>query len=478
MNSLIVMLDRAAPSFCYYESAPADDKMVMAPEVFEDVLAFAEKRALSLQLLCGQAGLPDYAPPLLEGRPFICYFPPGAPGMESEDVPLLEVVDFEVFARVPAGRHVIAVLRVTQKELNRLPEIWRFLREPLPGPDVAEDAAGRVRRVVLVLPGLDRYDEAALETYRAALNNLRGELEGAYLDGFSLELNALSDRLTLGAPRHCNAGVEHLTVDESGQLHICPGFALDGEPAIGDLESGPDLPNGQLLRLDHAPICSVCDAFHCRRCVYLNQRATLELNTPPWQLCRASHLEREASRVLLARLKEHGLLRQLPVIPEIEYDDPLQKMLDSMKRKRPEANRKKERTKGPGSEAGGPTKEKKHSRPDKSGTGGPTKEDKYSMFDKSGAGQGPIGKVTEGERDRIRELHFRKSGLNELFLTLTKADRQTLDSTPLYDKIVRDMGMASQEFQAWWDSMAQKYRWPPSGKGWRIDFDTCEIFPA
>ena len=87
-----------------------------------------------------------------------------------------------------------------------------------------------------------------------------------------------------------------------------------------------------------------------------------------------------------------------------------------------------------------------------------------------------VGRVTEEERDEIRALHIRKTGLAELFNTLTKADAQTLESSPLYDKLIADMGEVSVKFQRWWDTMSEKYKWESiPGKKWRIDFDTCDI---
>ena len=38
------------------------------------------------------------------------------------------------------------------------------------------------------------------------------------------------------------------------------------------------------------------------------------------------------------------------------------------------------------------------------------------------------------------------------------------------------MGEIGRKFQAWWDSMAQKYQWESAEGGkWEINFDICEI---
>jgi len=87
----------------------------------------------------------------------------------------------------------------------------------------------------------------------------------------------------------------------------------------------------------------------------------------------------------------------------------------------------------------------------------------------------PIGKVQEFERDEIRNLHIRKSGLSEAFAILARTEGFEL--TGLYPKMVADMGQVAIEFQTWWDRTAKQYGWVGKpGKKWRIDFDTCEIF--
>jgi CXXX repeat modification system protein len=88
-----------------------------------------------------------------------------------------------------------------------------------------------------------------------------------------------------------------------------------------------------------------------------------------------------------------------------------------------------------------------------------------------------VGRVTPEERDEIRELFLRKNALSELFLSLAKLDAEALGKTPLYDRVLRDMGEVTEKFQAWWDAKAKAYGWESRpGGNWRIDFETCEVF--
>ena len=110
---------------------------------------------------------------------------------------------------------------------------------------------------------------------------------------------------------NCNAGWESITLAPDGKFYICPAFYQDNLGDVGDLKNGINIPNPQLYRLDHAPICSHCDAYQCRRCIWLNLKTTLEVNTPSHEQCVVSHLERNASRIINSEN-----------IPEINYLDP------------------------------------------------------------------------------------------------------------------------------------------------------------
>ena len=88
-----------------------------------------------------------------------------------------------------------------------------------------------------------------------------------------------------------------------------------------------------------------------------------------------------------------------------------------------------------------------------------------------------LGKVDPEERDLIRSLHVRKTGLAELFASLSRMKDDALEVSNLYQRLVREMGEVTLDYQAWWDAMAKKYGWPSQpGGAWRIDFETCAVY--
>ena len=131
---------------------------------------------------------------------------------------------------------------------------------------------------------------------------------------------------------NCNAGSENITLAPDGKFYICPAFYLADENedfglgktkfSIGDLVNGLDIKNSQLYKLSYAPICRNCDAFQCKRCVWLNRKTTYEINTPSHEQCVVAHLERNASRVLLNNIRKYGEYLPHIEIKEIKYLDP------------------------------------------------------------------------------------------------------------------------------------------------------------
>ena len=74
-----------------------------------------------------------------------------------------------------------------------------------------------------------------------------------------------------------------------------------------------------LYQFNYAAICKHCDAYHCKRCVWLNKKMTLEVNVPSREQCVIAHVERNASRCILHKNKDAFPNFE---IKEIDYLDP------------------------------------------------------------------------------------------------------------------------------------------------------------
>ena len=194
-------------------------------------------------------------------------------------------------------------------------------------------------RINLCITDVEQFTDEQIETYKQVLSEWNTALLELYKQGQSPQFNLLTDRMMLEKMHNCEAGVSNITLAPNGKIYLCPAFYYDermqvfnqlnhhqpsSDNSVGDLEKGLDIPNPQLLQLDHAPLCRNCDAYQCRRCIWLNRRLTWDNNTPSHQQCVMAHLERNASRDLLNDIRKVGEFMPNIDIKEINYLDPFE----------------------------------------------------------------------------------------------------------------------------------------------------------
>lgn len=205
------------------------------------------------------------------------------------------------------------------------PVVWRTTRQELSEKaDTVAEVLGKVSRLNIVLTDVSEFSDGDITAYTETLNTLSNKIEQLLVDGKTTQLNVLTDRLMLSQMNNCGAGDTVITLAPNGKFYICPAFYYEDETdSVGDLSEGVNIPNRQLYKLKNAPICRHCDAYQCRRCVWLNRKLTLEVNTPSHQQCIIAHAERNASHLLQNSLRKKGeFLPEIPEIKELTYNDP------------------------------------------------------------------------------------------------------------------------------------------------------------
>lgn len=320
LQYLIIQLDDTATSYCHYENGKTEQRLI-APDDLKAGILFAMKENLMIQFVYPDYELPQEYKDIIDSIDHSDIV-----SSSCEDTSLREKADVVVFngwemiGRYALRDDMVCVLRTTKTELL---EKYQSLFPVL----------AAVTRLNVVITDMDTFVEEDFEAYRKVLASLSEEIEKLYAAGRSPQCNLLTDRMMLDKMNNCNAGWENVTLAPDGRFYVCPAFYLAGDEeefglgkakyAVGDLLSGPDIRNPQLYRLDHAPLCRNCDAYQCRRCVWLNRKTTLEVNTPGHEQCVVAHLERNASRELLANIRRHGtFLPEKNEIKEIDYLDP------------------------------------------------------------------------------------------------------------------------------------------------------------
>lgn len=308
LTHLLVLVDGSAPSFCHYDHDRRETELLPLATL-EQAVAFARSRRLALTLLLGREELPPEYRAVLDKADYAAIVPAGLAARYPDAILVLDADDPGSFPD-EAGAKRQLILRLPRRRLGDMAALVR-------------SCLGRAARLNLYLGGIDRYTAADIDEYGRQLELAAGYVADLYRQGCLPEVNIFSDRMLLNGMNNCDAGVVHLTAAPNGNFYICPGFYYDDEDnAAGSLADGVTLANGQLLTLANAPVCSCCDAYHCKRCVYLNGRTTLEWNTPSREQCVLAHLERNAARLIRQRLGATPPFSQLRAIPAVDYLDP------------------------------------------------------------------------------------------------------------------------------------------------------------
>ncbi|MBN2532780.1 MAG: CXXX repeat peptide maturase [Spirochaetales bacterium] len=326
LKYLIVILNRNAPSFCYYENRKdkTGNQELMPMDTFKTVLDFALSKNLSINFLGVNKSLPDtYREEINQYKNHVKFISLENDDGDTDNILIINSSQKDMIKDIKTSSFRNIILRVEKEHLKDLFSI-------------VQSFLYKCKRLNLCLLDASSYDMDDLKTYKSELDKTGNFLVSEYKAGNPVEFSFLTDRILLNKMNNCNAGIEHITVGTDGNFYICPGFFHNVEnSAVGNLKDGIKILNQQLLQLDHAPICSICDAFHCKRCIYVNKLSTCEVNTPSYQQCALSHLERDTSRIMLTKLKEIEPFNVIPPIEELDYVDPLLVLTGKVKKKMP-----------------------------------------------------------------------------------------------------------------------------------------------
>ncbi|MDO4971675.1 MAG: CXXX repeat peptide maturase [Bacteroidales bacterium] len=306
---LVILLDEAAASYCHYEVPAQLQHRPISAEMLQRGIRFAMCQNLAIQFVYPHYEISAELDDIVHSVDHYKIMPVDIDATKA-DVVVVDGFDFDkaIQLRKPT------TLRVVNDEFfARYGELTPLLLA--------------VPNVNLVFTDVQHFTKADLDAYRCAIDHLSEDVANMYIADQCLRINLLTDRLSLSKMNNCGAGDASLTMAPNGNLYVCPGFYYDEpENCVGNIKQRElEIPNGYLYTLASAPICRHCDAWHCKRCVWLNRKTTLEVNTPSHEQCVMAHLEREASRRMLAKIRERGSFMPECEIEELDYLDPFDK---------------------------------------------------------------------------------------------------------------------------------------------------------
>ena len=306
LQYLIILLDKRSTSFCSLTPSisPKDEgNCLMSFDTLRQGIRFGMMENLMIQYV-----YPEYELP-------------------TEYTEIIESIDHSKIKSTRDSADVWVSESIKSIKAD-VPVVWRTDKQSLFNSEAdIISALENVPRLNVVLTDVETFTDDDFEKYKQLLSVLAEHIERLYAEGKSPQLNLLTDRMMLSNMNNCGAGDTTITLAPNGKFYVCPAFYYDNEAdSIGDLEHGLDIRNRHLYKLEYAPICRHCDAYQCKRCIWLNHKTTLEVNTPSHEQCVIAHLERNASHELLKSIHKHGkFLSEQKEIKEIDYLDPFDK---------------------------------------------------------------------------------------------------------------------------------------------------------
>lgn len=305
LQHLIILLDDTSVSYCYAES-PSTGARLIPIDTLKKAIVFGMKENLMINFVL-----------------------PTDNELPKEYLDILETIDHNKIGQEirvvnninDVGNGGIVILRITYDTF-------------VSNIDQIGNSISSVDRLNICFVDIESFTDSDIPAYTEALSMLVNKIYELQKNGLNPSLNLITDRIGKKAMANCGAGVSNITIAPNGKFYICPAFYYDEQQnidnllnhccpeskrSVGDLDTGLSIPNRDLLHIEYAPLCRICDAYHCHRCIWLNQKLTGDINTPSHQQCVMAHIERNAARQLETLTAEDG---NEITIPEINYIDP------------------------------------------------------------------------------------------------------------------------------------------------------------
>lgn len=320
LQYLIILLDNSSTSFCHYQDIAKENRLISIDDLKKGIL-FAMKENLTIQFVYPAFPLPKEYYSVIETIDHV-KIKPYSSDVRDADIIVINRVSDVLFESLDKTKTY--VLRVDKNDF--FSNIERIA-----------DIINRVARLNIVITDIDSFKDYDFDSYKVSLEFLSQKMENKYVNHVFPQVNLLTDRILLKEMNNCNAGNTSITLAPDGRFYPCPAFYYEVEESkymglggpekapfsIGNLLDGLSIKNPQLYEIGHSPICRICDAFQCKRCIWLNWKLTREVNTPSHEQCVLAHLERNASKRLLEKIRQQIDFMPEQDICEIDYLDPL-----------------------------------------------------------------------------------------------------------------------------------------------------------
>ena len=309
LKYLVILLDDSSPSYCHYNGKKESNLIPL--DILSKGVLFAMKHDLRIQYVLPKYNLPQTYIELINSM-----FHDTIGNLEQGSVSDIVVID---------GLHELSV-NTEKLDAGKRYLVRADIQEFFSDYRMVANVLSRNISLNVVFINVESFSDKGINTYANILKELAATLKETILKGGNANSNLLTDRIALDEMTNCGAGDSSITLAPDGKFYPCPAFYYDNDAygQLGDVMSGVTIPNKKLYTLEGAPLCRRCDAYQCKRCVWLNKKLTYELNIPSRQQCVMAHVERNASRDLLEAFHHLDILKDKN-IEIVDYLDPFDK---------------------------------------------------------------------------------------------------------------------------------------------------------
>lgn len=277
-DTVIVLLSSKSTSFCVSDN-PHNDEVLLPLATLHQIVEKAKKKNLSLDFVFPEQDVPDEYIEVINSIEHHKITP--AASNSIGDAVVLDGWDEIMTCDT---ENAFCILRTSLADFyNSVEKLITILQS--------------AERLNIVFTDEDKFCKDDEKPYQEALERLSQIVLNEWQKGHEVNLNVITDKLKLTEMDNCNAGWKSVTLAPNGKYYICPDFYYaNEEDSCGDIESGLDIKNPLLYKLNHAPLCRDCGAYHCQRCVFLNKKKTLEINIPSYEQCNKAEIELNISK--------------------------------------------------------------------------------------------------------------------------------------------------------------------------------------
>lgn len=278
-DNVIVLLSFKSTSFCVSDN-PHNDEGLLPLSTLRQIVEKARRENLTLDFVFPEQDMPEEYMEVINSIEHHKITPAASKSM-GDAIVLNGWKDIATFN----AENAFCILRTSLVEFYNNIETLALLLH-------------NVERLNIVFTDEEKFSKDDEQPYQEALERLSQIVLSEWQKGHEVNLNIITDRLKLSEMDNCNAGWKSVTLAPNGKYYICPDFYYaNEEDSCGDIENGLDIKTPLLYKLNHAPLCRDCGAYHCQRCVFLNKKKTLEVNIPSYEQCNKAEIELNVSKL-------------------------------------------------------------------------------------------------------------------------------------------------------------------------------------